>query len=165
MEANSIYVFQTNFYTPKYKEFYRLNDLKDFLRKFSFMRSHDNLDISAGLPEFRLGYRVGVVINGYYYKSDIHWGPRFICAKSIRKNDEGDVIALVPVDKVSYGMSNKVRRTYEEMKIVRKKVDAIIDMKSLRQIWPKRSNNSNELERFIKQVCKNTVKTRKVKER
>ena len=41
--------------------------------------------------------------------------------------------------------------------------DAIIDLSTLKQIWPKRHKYANELERFLKQVIKNTKKTTRVR--
>ena len=163
MQANSVYVFKTPFYTPHYKEFYSLYDLKDFLQRFNFMRSHKNTNIPTGLPEFRLGYRVGVVINGFYYKSDVKWGPRFIVAKSIREEKNGDIFALVPMDIVHGDEDSNIRREYGEIKFNKSTADAIIDLSTLKQIWPKRHKYANELERFLRQVIKNTKKTTRVR--
>ncbi len=163
MQANSVYVFKTPFYTPHYKEFYSLHDLKNFLQKFNFMRSHQNTNISTGLPEFRLGYRVGVVINGFYYKSDVKWGPRFMVAKSIRETEKGEIFALVPMDKIPNPGANKIWREYAEIRFNKSRVDAIIELGSLTQIWPKKRNYAAELPKFLKQAAKNTLKTKKVK--
>lgn len=163
MQTNAVYVFKTPFYTPCYKEFYRPEDLKNFLQKFNFLRSHQQTNIPTGLPEFQLGCRMGVIIDGYYYKSEVKWGPKFIVGHHVRIDKNGKIFASVPMDKILDDGENKnrVSREYQEIRFSKNMANAIIDLRSLRQIWPQCKTPSTELAKFFKKIIREQETIRK----
>lgn len=160
MQVNTVYVFKPPFYTPNYKEFYSSHELKDFLQNFNFMRVHESKEFNTGLPEFQLGYRIGVIINGFYYKSDVKWGPRFIAGKRVREEKDGKIFASVPMDKISD--TKIIKREYQEVRFSKNMADAIINMDSLNQIWPKHQKFNSELLKFFRRAMKEQNKMKKV---
>ena len=149
------YVFKTPFYQPKYKEFYNFDELKKFLQSFNFMQPHFSSNIPTGLPEFQLGCCFGLKINGDFCKSEIKWGPKFIVGRNVRKDENGKVFITVPMDvKGNQAQQDLVFREYKEIRFNKNMADAIIDLDSLRQIWPKRKKTKTELVRFFMTAAK-----------
>lgn len=99
--------------------------------------------------------------------SEIKWGPKFIVAKFLRKDKNGNFWALVPMDDFNYDENGNVNRVYREIRFNKGMADAVLHLNSLSQVWPKKYLCDSVMEKFFKQTEKNNAKIRKaiIKER
>lgn len=149
----TLYVFKTPFYEPKYKEFHNILELKNFLQTFDFMKPHAATGLQTGLPEFQLGVCIKVASNEYSTFSNIKWGPRFIVARSVKKDEKGHLVAEIPMD-AACSTNYLIHREYKDMPIRNGMADAFIDLKNLKQVWPKCETPRSELQKFFTQSLK-----------
>lgn len=159
VRIKTLFIFKTSFYNPQYKEFYSSDELKNFLHSFDFMQSHAISNVPTGLPEFQLGCCFGVHVNGDFCKSNIKWGPRFIVGSEVREDEKGRIFVKVPMDKKETSdVSSVVYREYQEIRFNKNMADAIIDLVSMQQIWPKRKHSKTELVKFLLYAIKESYK-------
>lgn len=145
-------VFQTPFYEPHICDFKNVAELKRFFQFcFNFMRPHEKTTLQTGLPEFRLGTRYSFSFDGYYYESDIKWGPRFIVAKNIIHDSDGRIFANIPVDAPTNSSESDelVYREFRSVQITPRMANATIDINTHRQLWPICEENRSEFARFL----------------
>ncbi len=144
-------VFKTPFYEPTYCEFRNPPELQKFLADFNFMRSHELTDWSVGRPEFQLGTRLEFDIDDYLCESNIKWGPRFIVGRNVRV-DGKKILAEIPVDAASNN-GLIVKREYATVALNRGMMDAVIDLHTMRQLWPLCESHHSELSKFFARVA------------
>ncbi len=161
MKVETVYVFKTDFYAPKYKEFDNKHKLKNFLEDFDFMESHKPSNFPTGLPEFTLGVCVKLKIKGVLYKSDVKWGPKFLVGRFVRQDDKGKLFAKVPMDKPGRNLP-MIEREYKEVPFKKHSADAVIDLDRMLQVWPVRNKSRTELAKFFNRAAKekNKIKIR-----
>lgn len=160
MHVRKLFVFKTPFYSPKYKEFYSIEELREFLKGFDFMKPHTVSNFSTGLPEFQVGVKVLFGIDGEIVQSEVYWGPRFIVGRGVSVEDK-KIYALVPMDKASISKNGLVEREYKFVKLPNGTVDAVIDLRNMYQLWPKcHKRTKTEFDKFISFILRKQYRIR-----
>lgn len=153
MYVRPLIVFKTPFYEPQYKQFRNPSELQKFLTGFDFMRPHMPSRLQTGMHEFQLGTKLEFTIDGYFCESDIKWGPRFIAARGI-SIDNNRVYADVAMDCLDTVNNSIVTREYRPIQIHHGRVDAIVDMHNMQQLWPACEESRSEFVKFLTCVAR-----------
>ncbi len=157
MRTRAVYIYKTNFYEPRYKEFYSRKDLEQFLSELDFMKPHLKTCYSVGLPEFQLGSCLVVYKDGECCRSDIKWGPRFMIGNNISVDKDGHIFVDIAMDRIENG-EILIQRDYKKTKLNKNRIDAIISSDSHSQIWPKCDRwKKTVFIKFLTQVGKQTL--------
>ena len=146
-------VFQTPFYDPQYRQFRNPSELQKFLAGFDFMRPHMVSRLQTGLPEFQLGTKLEFTLDGYFCESDIKWGPNLLVGRNVRTAGN-KILVDVPMDAPPNASADSmmVSHAYQTIQIYRDMADAVVDLRTMRQLWPLCEESRSEYVKFLTAV-------------
>lgn len=125
-------------------------ELKKFLLAYDFIAPSVVYTYKHGAPSFRLGTKYIFSVDGYDFTSDIKWGPRFWVGRNIRTDGKRMFIEspTAPISNICAD-GTETPHVWREVPFQHGMADAVIDLKNLRQIWPKCEGARSELAKFI----------------